>query len=394
VIRVLFALGGPLALWGVSVSTAFEGGSAGKIDKLGDCHFRVGLKGETDENGRNRQATWYYFRVDGAPQGECMFDIVDLPGEYNFKPNRGAITDKTPPVISVDGRAWTHVTSVEYDAAEPRLRLRVMAKGGRFWIAHTPPYTNEVLERLRRDVRDSVEEQVIGRTPQGRDLLLWTVNDASPASAKKKKVVWLMARQHSWESGTSWVAEGAVRALIAQPELRNGLMWKILPMGDPDGVARGGVRFNAAGFDLNRNWDTIDPKHTPEIVAQHAAIARWLRTGGTVDLFLTLHNTETAEYLEGPPSGFGLLGQRFFERLTAASMFDPSRPLSIAAQSTAEGMKGRMTVVQGLNREFGIPSFLMEQRIAFSKKLNRLPTVEDRLRFGAELVRVLASILR
>ena len=116
-----------------------------------------------------------------------------------------------------------------------------------------------------------------------------------------------MFRQHSWESGSSWVGEGVVRALLASTpqaiKLRQRFVWKINPLCDPDGVAGGGVRFNANGFDLNRNWDSIDPQLMPEIGAQHKAIAAWIGSGNKVDFFLSVHNTETSEYLEGPPGG-------------------------------------------------------------------------------------------
>ena len=87
-----------------------------------------------------------------------------------------------------------------------------------------------------------------------------------------------MFRQHSWESGSSWVGEGAVRALLSAElsDLRNEIQWKIIPMCDPDGVARGGVRFNYKGYDLNRNWDVVDPE-MPEITAQRKAVADWIR---------------------------------------------------------------------------------------------------------------------
>ena len=79
-----------------TIHTDFEGGSLGRIERVSDTHYRLGAKGEKDQDGRNRQANWYYFRVDGAPKKEMTLDIVDLPGEYNYKPNRGAITKDTP----------------------------------------------------------------------------------------------------------------------------------------------------------------------------------------------------------------------------------------------------------------------------------------------------------
>ena len=44
-----------------------------------------------------------------------------------------------------------------------------------------------------------------------------------------------------------------------------------------------------------------------------------------------------------------------------------------------------MNVVQGLYRDFRLPVFLSEQRISLQPRLNRRPTTEDRLRFGAAL---------
>jgi hypothetical protein len=146
------------------------------------------------------------------------------------------------------------------------------------------------------------------------------------------------------------------------------------------------------GYDLNRNWDVHDPVKMPEITAQRNAIRKWLDAGNRIDLFYSLHNTETGEYLEGPPRGaqhHAALAERLFELLTKESTFHPSRKLFYAEPTTTAGMKGRMTVIQGLWHEFQIPGFLMEQRIAYNERLGRLPMPEDRLQFGAQLVRAM-----
>jgi hypothetical protein len=384
---------------GAVLHSDFEGGSTGRIDKVSDRHFHVGVEGETDQDGRNRQATWYYFRVDDAPREEMIFDMIDLPGEYNYRKNSGAITQETPPVISYDGKTWTHITDLEYDRTEPKLRIRIKPASSRFWVAHTPPYTNSDLAALRTDLkrRPDFEEQVIGKTVESRDIYLWTIGGGSG-----KKTVWLMFRQHSWESGSSWVAEGLIRTLTGADErgrrLRDRYVWKMYPMCDPDGVARGGVRFNRHGYDLNRNWDVIKPDVMPEITAQRKAIAEWIAAGNSIDLFMSLHNTETAEYLEGPPSGkatpeIARLAEKYFETLKTRTTFHPSRPLFYADESTTPGKPGRMTVIQGLWRDFQIPAFLMEQRVAYNEKLGRPPTIEDRLRFGQQLAEALAAAI-
>ena len=375
-----------------SVHTDFEGGSLGQIEKTSETNFRLHVAGQADQHNRNRQASWYYFRIDGAAAAELILDMVALPGEYNFKPNKGAITGDTPPVISYDnGRTWTHMTSFEYDAAEPRLRLRVKPQAARFWIAHTPPYTNENLMRLRNEIAigPGFHEQKIGKSVQGRDLLLWTISTGAP-----RKTVWLMFRQHSWESGSSWVGEGAIRALLspAGRALREPITWKILPLADPDGVASGGVRFNRKGCDLNRNWDTQAEQDMPEITAQRRAIANWINSGRIIDLFFSLHNTETSEYLEGIAK-FQPLAEKFFAALQQHTTFAPTRPLFASQTSTTPGMQGGMNVIQGLYKDFQIPGFLMEQRIAFNNRLGHLPTIQDRLKFGSQLIQAINQAL-
>lgn len=369
----------------LTISTSFDGGSAGSVQHVSDSHVRIGVRGDKDQNGRNRQASWYHFEVKGAQPGKpVVIDMIDLPGEYNFQPNRGAITGATPPVVSYDGRNWTHIETVDYNEDEPYLRLNIVPKSSRFRIAHTPPYTGEHLAPLRKTVlAQGGKEEIVGKTPEGRPMLLWTIGSGS-------KTAWLMFRQHAWESGTSWVGDAAVRELLRDAR---SITWKIFPMADPDGVASGRVRFNAKGFDLNRNWDTIDPDSLPEITAQHAAIEKWLKGGRSIDFFFTLHNTETAEYLQGPPGEMPMVGKRLFDLLVRNTSFSPSRSLFSSEDTTTAGMKGRMTVVQGLHHDFKIPAFLMEQRVARHTKLGRFPTVSDRIDFGKALVTAIAEAI-
>ena len=81
-----------LFAFAVSITANFEGGSLGRVEKVAENHYRCHVIGQTDQEGRNRQASWYYFRVDHAKNRRTVFDIVDIPGEYNYQPNRGAIT--------------------------------------------------------------------------------------------------------------------------------------------------------------------------------------------------------------------------------------------------------------------------------------------------------------
>jgi hypothetical protein len=352
---------------------SFPGGSLGPVKAIGASHYRVGVKGQYDENSRNRQASWYYFRVSG-PDQELTIDLADLPGEYNFQPTRGAITADTRPYWRPSGQTQWSEAPGEFDPAEPHWRLKLK---GSFELAHLPPYTLSNLDTLRAKLKPQVE--VIGRSPAGRPLELWTFD---LSSGPKAPVVWLMFRQHAWEAGTNWTGEGMLASLP------KGIVWKVFPCCDPDGVEQGAVRFNKHGFDFNRNWDRPDdPVLRPEITAQKAALARWFASGRKIDLFLTLHNTETSEYLEGPEEG---IGPRLSERLKANTAFDPSRPYST---NKAPLRANRVNAIEWLWGLYKAPALLMELRIAKGPKSGLRPTPDSWQRLGREMTNQIAALL-
>ena len=283
-----------------TLHTDFEAGNIRKFEWLSEQHLRCEVNGETDQEGRNAQPSWFYFRLDGVAGRPLTIDLAGLAGEYNYRQHDGSGLRNTLPVYSYDDREWTHFKTSEFDAATGTLRIRLAPERDRVWIARQPPYTARHLGALLASLRrhPAMKQETVGKTLGGRPMLLLTVTDPKTPD-KNKKVIWLMARQHAWESGTSWVAEGALRFLLSDDpvalEIRRGFVFKIFPMADPDGVARGGVRYNARGYDLNRNWDAVDPALMPEIHSQRKAILDWVDAGRRLDFFLTLHNTESAE---------------------------------------------------------------------------------------------------
>jgi hypothetical protein len=395
-------------LWGLplaggarlTVRSDFEAGSIGRVVYVGPRHLRCEVKGEVDQDKRNRQASWYYFEVRGAAGHEITIDLTGLLGEYNYRPGNLAINGATRPFISYDRETWTALpdTAVEWDEAALRLRLRFTPTRSRVWIAHLPPYTSRHLSKLLSAARShpSAEVTEVGRSAGGRSLWLITVT-SSRRPATDKKVLWIMARQHAWESGTSWVVDGAVRFLLGDDplaaRLRDRFIFKLFPMADPDGVARGGVRFNVHGYDLNRHWDAVDPKRMPEIAALRAAILDWVDRGSRVDLFLSLHNTNS-DYLQGPltaaGSAYRQLVERFADLLAKSTFFDGGAPRDWPPGEVAQG---RMDVCRGLFHDRRIPTLLLELNVQRNRRLGRPPHVEDYRQFGERLVIAMARAL-
>lgn len=383
----------------VTFSTNFEGGSLGRVEKLSPVEFRLHVAGQHDERGRNRQASWYFFRLDNVRGRELKLTLTDLVGEYNDKPGAVPAGPDILPVLSENGREWKHVRGGAWDDVKKEITITIRPAGDTAWIAHVPPYTPADLSRLLDEARRHPHAvvEVIGKTARGRDMHLLTITDHDVADGGKRHV-WLMARQHAWEAGTSWVAEGAIRHLLSDnagaKALRRENVFRILPMVDVDGSAEGKVRFNANGYDVNRHWDAVDLrrpqflKMMPEIWYAKKAIVSAHRGSAPIDLLVNLHNTETAEYLETQAKEEKSVAafRRLHEILVKEASFDPSRPLAVTEKPT--------TTTNSLARTHGVPVALMELRIGTSRKLGRRPTVEDRLAFGRALVIAMAEVVR
>jgi hypothetical protein len=338
--------------------------------------------------------------MDGVANQDITLTLTDLVGEYDDKPGACAMNADTVPVFREDGEHWQHFPSMVWDESSKEATITIRPATDRIWIAHIPPYTHSRLLRTLDQIgrRPTARVEVIGKTVQGRELHLVTVTNFEKPD-QDKRTVWLQARQHAWEAATSYVMEGALEFITSDEpiarELRDKVVFFFTPMVDPDGCASGAVRFNVNGYDVNRHWDEVDLRtkshidRMPEIWYVKKAILGIVDSGRHIDLFLNLHNTESAEYLatesSDAPSRARIDG--FFEQLVATTSFDPGeRPrFNERPDHTANS----------LYRERGIPVVLMEQRIGTSKKLNRRLIVADRLAFGKELITALArSTLR
>ena len=382
----------------VTFSTAFEQGSIGLVEKLGETTFRVHVRGQQDERGRNRAATWYCFRMDHVQGRDLTVTITDFIGEYNDKPGSVPMNDRIRPALSEDGQTWGHAEDMTWDNTKKEATVRLKPKSDSIWLATQPMYPHSRLLALLEELKPSpyVRIEVIGKSVQGRDLHLVTVTNFAKPDADKK-TIWLQARQHAWEGGTSYVMEGAIRFAVSDtPEaraLRENNVFVFTPMVAVDGCAIGLPRFNIHGYDPNRHWDEVNLRDKrylelmPEVWYFKKAILSHVAMGRRIDLMLNLHNTETGEYIATQASDKASLAKMNFmyERLLSATSFDPSPPQKLRA-----GEAGGSTT-NSLYKEAGVPVMLMEQRIGFSSKLNRWPRVEDRLQFGPMLLSAMAA---
>ena len=122
---------------------------------------------------------------------------------------------------------------------------------------------------------------------------------------KGKRRVWVHAGIHPAENTSYWVVEGLVDWLLSgKPEAEMALrklIFDIVPMANPDGVANGNYRTNARSVNLETQWAAPYNSSEREIVALRTQIEAFMGTparpgSNPIELLLNLHSTHNVAW--------------------------------------------------------------------------------------------------
>ena len=278
----------------ISIDTAFDSGNI-QVERIAGPHEIVLTIGK---DAHSDFYQWFHFRLSGAMDQRCIIRIIDLnncayPGGW---PGYRAC-------VSVDRQTWRRaLTSFDAKSANGTLTIEVTPSVDQLWLAYFAPYSMERHHDLiaRIAARPGVRADVPGLSLDGRAIDRLIVGDGP-------KTVWLYARQHPGESMAEWWIEGALERL-ADPHdpvarlLRQQATFHIVPNMNPDGSFRGHLRTNAAGVNLNREWNAPSAEKSPEVLCVRQAMDK---TG--CDLAMDVHGDEAIPQVfiagfEGIPS--------------------------------------------------------------------------------------------
>jgi murein tripeptide amidase MpaA len=265
----------------IKISQHFDSGAIEVVQA--ESARQIDLKLRSDSHADIHQ--WFHFRLQGARGQACTIRFLNA-GQATYP----AGFDDYQVVASYDTENWFRVPT--------RFDGQVMT------VSHTPeldsiyyayfePYSWERHLRLLGEVAENPIARVhdIGSTVDGRDMNLVVIGN--PAAQKK---IWVIARQHPGETMAEWFVEGMMDALLdnANPIARKLLqraVFYVVPNMNPDGAARGNLRTNAAGANLNREWVAPSLERSPEVLCVKNKIHE---TG--VDMFFDIHGDEALPY--------------------------------------------------------------------------------------------------
>lgn len=268
------------------ISASFDSGAieVESLAQAGDIRLRI----RADSHAEFRQ--WFHFRLQGAAGQPCSLRFLNA-GDCTYPDGwRGYHA-----VASYDRAYWFRVPTA-FDGST--MTVSFTPEHDSVWLAYFEPYPEERhLSLLATSQRSPLARlSHLGSTVDGRDMTAVTVGKPGDG----KKTIWMIARQHPGETMAEWFCEGVLQRLTGtgmwagDPVARRLLeraVFHIVPNMNPDGAARGNLRTNAAGANLNREWMAPSLQASPEVYHVRRAIEA---TG--CDMFFDIHGDEGLPY--------------------------------------------------------------------------------------------------
>jgi hypothetical protein len=163
------------------------------------------------------------------------------------------------------------------------------------YFAWGPPLVNADAQAMLKTAAEQTtgaEVFELCRSKEGRSVWALRLSPTEkPAPGEQRYGVWIQARQHAWEAGSSWVAQGLIQWLVSDDDrarrLRRVATIVIVPVMDVDNVEIGAGGKNEEPHDHNRDW--TDEPHHPAVAAAQRQIKQ-MNDRGEFDVFLDLHN--------------------------------------------------------------------------------------------------------
>jgi len=313
----------------LEVETDFPGGSA-QVLEINPYTQYIRIQPKMQKN--RGWACWWYFKVSGIDPSRPLH--LDVGKNFWSTPDRAS--------YSLDGKTWKHSKPGERTGTQMRYQFHV--KRDTIWIAWGPPFVHHDAEKLIANAgrHSSAEPFVLCTSRGGHKTHAIRITDPR-GNTGDRPVIWVHARQHAWEVGSSWVAKGLIEWLVSNDPkaqaLRREAEIVVVPIMDVDNVVRGAGGKNQIPHDHNRDW-TKRP-HWKSVAKAQKQIKE-LDKAGRLEMFIDLHcpgATDRFPYYYIPPSSvmsdIGKRNLNAFLLCSRTQMRGPLRYLGRAVESGA-----------------------------------------------------------
>lgn len=264
------------------ITSNFDSGNIEVVSLLEPSNIQLKIK----PDNQSEFFQWFHFKLE--TQRDIAHNLVLNELEKSAYPDGW---EGYQAVASYDRETWFRVPSSFDDG---KLTISITPACDHIYFAYFAPYSYERhLDLISwAQCHANVQLETLGETLDGRDMSLLTVGEAG----ENKKNIWIIARQHPGETMAEWFVEGLLHKLLDENDphakaLLAKAVFYIVPNMNPDGGARGHLRTNAVGVNLNREWQTPSLEKSPEV---YVVREKMFATG--VDMFLDVHGDEAIPY--------------------------------------------------------------------------------------------------
>ncbi len=267
----------------MEITSNFDSGNIETVSidtRKGDIKLKI----RKDTNSDFLQ--WFHFRLTGAMKKPCKISILNAgktsypEGWKNYKA-----------CASYDREEWFRVPTTYVNGV---LKIAFTPLHNTVYFAYFAPYSYERHLDLIHQVQMSpdVKVEIVGKTYEGRNIEMLVIGKPR----KDKKIIWVIARQHPGEPMAEWFIEGFLERLLDPSDsvskiLLEDAIFYVVPNMNIDGSIAGNLRSNAAGANLNREWQRPSRKFSPEVYYVRKEISE---TG--IHLMLDVHGDEELPY--------------------------------------------------------------------------------------------------
>jgi murein tripeptide amidase MpaA len=264
------------------ISSQFDGGNIECLDSRDPANILLTIRADNQSDFYQ----WFYFRAADVKDIDCRYLITNAVGAAYTRGWEGYQA-----VASYDREFWFRVETT-YDGEN--LVIEHNSSEDQVYFAYFAPYSMERHADLLAFAQTSerCQAETLGLTLDGQTMDCLRFGEIE----RGRKVIWMVARQHPGETMAEWWMEGLVNRLVDHSDpVVNAILDKALiylvPNMNPDGSRRGHLRTNAAGSNLNREWDNPSTEKSPEVLC---VLEKIKQTG--LDFGLDVHGDEALPY--------------------------------------------------------------------------------------------------
>lgn len=276
---------------------------------------------------------WWYFKVEGIVPGETL--TLDVGGGVWATPDQC--------FYSVDNSTWMQLPRGNR-TVKNRIAFQAKVNSSTAWFAWGPPFVPTDAAALVKSAAASspwATEFELCQTRAGRSTPALRVRETGTPDNERLRI-WVQARQHAWESGSSWVCQGFVKWLIsddpAAVRLRKSTEIVIVPIMDIDNVTLGAGGKNEVPQDHNRDW--TDHPHWRSVEAAQQEILK-MNAEDRFALFVDLHNPSAGDrepyFYTAPHQILSEVGKRRLDTFLEAARTEMTAPLAFRGKTIESG---------------------------------------------------------